>query len=1033
MASIYFRMRSVGLVTGNLDSCAPWRRAGLLLVLLMAAANAGCGDRDAGVSPEELLRRRQLKQSVASSKTKTIDERLAATQKFLEERNQVAAQAELRPLMISHRDHPQVLLLAAKCEAAAGHKLAAANLADEIDENDVEVYREAAWMSSGWLADLQQYDRAIQRLEVLLLIDPQASRVHRRIVILLNKQGRQYEAAAHRKALLRMGEVSEIDLYAIANQSRLVVDASQGEAASDVNWANDPLAEAKLTYADRDVQTAVVSMERLVEMMPESTAVAAFAARVYSESLEDKRLVNLLERVPSGIEREPEYWYAVGMWMQRQGRHREAVRCLGEAIARDETNQNALSALSRSLTLLGETEAAKCTSERYQHLSETLRIASAIAARPGTQRELLRMSELLDALGRIDEAIAWRIVSGKRYGASDSQLQVLSAKLASLATDPHSDVEAFKLACGIDLDDWPLPSLKELANTQTSSIGPESVSGQTENGAKIQLVDVAPKAKLNFQYDNGDDPSDDSNLLHQMTGGGIGVIDFDLDGWPDLYMTQGGGEAFDAMGSKPNSLFRNQDGKQFEECGEESQTGDAGYGQGVAVADINQDGFPDLLVANIGRNVFFRNNGDGTFARSELPHSNPQGDWTSSIACGDLSGDHLPEIVEVNYVDDPSAMEIYCSPMRDICNPSVFKPALDRVWQVDADGKMSSWSGCKDMDSKPNYGFAAVVANLDAVPGNELFIANDTGMNHFWVQPRSAEGEPKHISTAEDVQLGETPQANRTLVELASVFGCAAGMQGERQGCMGIASGDFDRNGRLDLHVTNFWNQASDLYLQQSSGLFVNASSSHGLYAETRMTVAWGTQAIDFDRDGWLDLAVLNGHLADHRHRGEPYQMKPQLFRGKQDGFQLVEHAFNRNDFWSKPTLGRTMAIVDWNRDMKPDLVANHLDAPVALLENQTIANSSIQFELQGTTSERDAIGAVIYIQCGQQRWTSWVVGGDGFLCSNEAVVDFGVGNASQVDTVQVEWPSGETQSFSGLKVDHRYLIVEGESDAFQR
>ncbi len=176
---------------------------------------------------------------------------------------------------------------------------------------------------------------------------------------------------------------------------------------------------------------------------------------------------------------------------------------------------------------------------------------------------------------------------------------------------------------------------------------------------------------------------------------------------------------------------------------------------------------------------------------------------------------------------------------------------------------------------------------------------------------------------------------------------------GDPPGCMGVAYGDFDRNGRLDLHVTNFWNQPADLYLQHASGLFSNANVSRGLSAVSRQTVAWGTQAVDFDRDGWLDLAVLNGHLHDYRDPGQPFKMRAQLFRGSAEGFRAVKPSGAATDYWSTPTLGRTMAVLDWNADARPDLVTNHLDVPVALLENQTRAGNSFQIELIGTNSER--------------------------------------------------------------------------------
>ncbi|TWT83057.1 ASPIC and UnbV [Planctomycetes bacterium CA13] len=260
---------------------------------------------------------------------------------------------------------------------------------------------------------------------------------------------------------------------------------------------------------------------------------------------------------------------------------------------------------------------------------------------------------------------------------------------------------------------------------------------------------------------------------------------------------------------------------------------------------------------------------------------------------------------------------------------------------------------------------------------------------------------------------------------------------GERQGSMGIASGDFDRNGFIDLHVTNFWNQPADLFMQLPTGLFGNKNANRGLYKNTHQTVAWGTQAVDFDRDGWLDLVVLNGHVTDHRHLGQPLEMEPQLFGGKTDGFHLIDPTSLGDPYWEDPKLGRIVVNLDWNGDRRTDLVVNHLEAPAALLENQTEGGDSISFELSGVTSERDAIGAKLSIECNDLHLTQWVTGGDGLLCTNEAVVEFGLGNASEatgtIDRLKVHWPSGLQQIFTAPKVNCRYLIVEGQPTLFKR
>ncbi len=367
------------------------------------------------------------------------------------------------------------------------------------------------------------------------------------------------------------------------------------------------------------------------------------------------------------------------------------------------------------------------------------------------------MADLLEQLQRPSEAIAWRAIALKSYGGTDSQWAALQKKYETMHAEGWTEQPPKKfLTCGIDVAEWPLPSADEIANLVAIESRP--TSSHSSAAAPIVLRDVAAKVGLVFQYDNGDDPNDYEYLLHQMTGGGIGVIDFDLDGCSDLYFTQGGGDGFAASGSLPNRLFRNLAGQRFFDVTSQTGSGDQGYGQGVAVADINQDGFPDLLVANIGPNLMYLNNGDGTFTRSPLPLSSPDGAWTTSIACGDLSGDHLPEILEVNYIDDPSAFTIFCTADSDRCNPRSFQPAADHVWRVHPDMRISPFNGCQDIDARPSYGFGTVIANFDGKAGNEWFIANDGKHNHYWVG--QDDGDP----------------VKRMLLESSRVYGCDAGL-----------------------------------------------------------------------------------------------------------------------------------------------------------------------------------------------------------------------------------------------------------------
>jgi hypothetical protein len=396
--------------------------------------------------------------------------------------------------------------------------------------------------------------------------------------------------------------------------------------------------------------------------------------------------------------------------------------------------------------------------------------------------------------------------------------------------------------------------------------------------------------------------------------------------------------------------------------------------------------------------------------------------WTTSIASGDLDGDQLPDLVEVNYIDDERVFGAVChgDTGAPLCNPQRYRPAGDRVLRNDGRGGWQLLT-LGEADKIASYGFAALITNFDEQHGNDLFVANDTDANHYWV------------SSPQDEESGESG-AGFALKEQASLRGCALGPLGTAQSCMGVAHGDFDRNGLVDLHITNFTNESSDLYVQQASGLFQNQAVRYGLDLATGPMMGWGTQAVDFDNDGWLDLAILNGNLYNQSVDQTPYRMAPQLLRGAANRFELVDAKSAGDSFWQRATLGRALTSLDWNRDGKIDLVANHLDVEAALLENRSESPGRwVQLELVGTASEREAIGARVRVKTADGDWTAWMVGGDAFLSSRERSIHIGLGDTPSIEAIEIQWPAGETQSFVGVQPDRRYLAIEGQENLFDR
>jgi hypothetical protein len=271
------------------------------------------------------------------------------------------------------------------------------------------------------------------------------------------------------------------------------------------------------------------------------------------------------------------------------------------------------------------------------------------------------------------------------------------------------------------------------------------------------------------------------------------------------------------------------------------------------------------------------------------------------------------------------------------------------------------------------------------------------------------------------------------LVNLADIRGIANGNHGLANGCMGIATGDFDRSGTFDLHIGNYRNESDNLFLQNENGTFRDAAASYGVRDLSLSLVAFGSKALDFDRNGWLDLAVTNGHIFDMRRVNQGYKMSPHLMISNGAGFQLAE-VNDPSGYWSGEYLGRTMAITDFNRNGFSDLVIGHLDAPTALLDNQTITSGhNVMLELIGTTSERDAVGAKVRVSVGDETITQWVTAGDGYFCSDEAYLDISIADHEAIESVEVIWPSGRKSDYRDIKPDRRYLLIENEPQSYPR
>ncbi|TWT73979.1 FG-GAP-like repeat-containing protein [Allorhodopirellula solitaria] len=929
------------------------------------------------------------------------------------------ADTVIRSMLSGDPSNAPVLFMAARSAHGQGKLDEAIESLKLIPPEHPEAGFPAMGQAADWLLDADRLAEAEVALEAMLDQYGDLAPVHRRLADLFNSQARRIESAEHVRALIRLGDVTEKELLSLTTLSVPYHDQLSDENEPTPASQNAPssidmrdLARAKEMLIQRNLEPASVLAQRLREQFPQSTAVAALEGRVYEALQRDDALRGWIASLPAGIEREPEYWTTLGTWMLRSGEPEPAIRAFCEAVQLDPTDRVAYLRLSEALAAVGEIDAAERVAARKTLLADAWQLALNVGLhRESRSGDMRLLAETLDQLGRPWEALSWRMVLAHESGRlEDAMPELIAAREALL----QSDTEAAKSdrLCGVDPSNWRMPDRASLAGDSATMVASREIGIPPSQQRSIRLVDVAAQIGIDFRYHNNREPEAKRLRMFQVNGGGIAVLDYDRDGWMDFYFCDAGGRPNDAHDSYPNRLYRNLNGTATAEVALASQSDDRSYGQGVTAADLNQDGFTDLVVANIGENLLYINNGDGTFTRTVIDGSEA---WTSGCVCGDLDGDALPEIVEINYIDDESAFTTECWGDGFDCSPRIFGACQDRLLKRNGQGDWVAMDSVAPSALKPNYGFAGIIANFDREHGNDVFVSNDTKDNFFWVSRTRDETTPYVIDNQ------------------AELRGCATGDLAQPQGCMGVTGGDFNRDGKLDFCVSNYWNEPSNLYIQGQRGFFTDSAAQFGIAAPSRETVGFGIQAVDLDRDGWLDLSVLNGHVFDPAENGTPevpFRMLPQLFQGGPRGFTLVEPDHESDDptasFWTTPTLGRTLVRTDFNRDGKPDLVANSLDSSVAVLANLTDTGHWLRLELVGTASERDAVGAEVVVTCGDQTFHQWRLAG-GYMGANDPVIDIGLGASDRVDNMEIHWPSGNIQSFADVAADMHYLVIEND------
>lgn len=548
--------------------------------------------------------------------------------------------------------------------------------------------------------------------------------------------------------------------------------------------------------------------------------------------------------------------------------------------------------------------------------------------------------------------------------------------------------------------------------------------GITDPNAPVIFEDVTDKTPLaSFRNRSGEAAKD---YIFETPTGGVAIFDYDGDGRPDIYLVNG--STLGAMRGKEKApraaLYRNLGDWKFEDVTEKAGVANERWGMSVAVGDYNNDGRPDMFVGNFGVSRLYRNNGDGTFTDVAEKVGVARKGWSTGATWGDYDGDGRLDLFVPGYVQidlahlPPSPSEAGKSGGAGcqfrgapvMCGPRGLTGESDTLYHQKPDGTFEDVSVKAGVsDPEKFYGFSSAFVHVNDDKLLDLIVVNDSTPKQLYIN-----------------------KGNGTFEEIGYPSGVALNENGREQAGMGLAVGDYDNDGRVDFHVTNFSDDSNTLYHNDGDDNFTDVTFQAGLGEVSIPFLGWGTSFLDFDNDGWLDLFVVNGHVypaVDEHQWGTSYAQQALLFRNLKGKFERVGAPPGNAlaNAWS----GRGLAIGDLDGDGRLDLVINNLDAKPVVLRNVAATSGHwLGLRLIGDVSKkspRDAIGSTAYVTTGAVRQRQDVVSGAVFCSQNDMTLHFGLGAATKIDKLEIKWPDGSVESFDVPGVDKIVTITQGK------
>jgi hypothetical protein len=554
-----------------------------------------------------------------------------------------------------------------------------------------------------------------------------------------------------------------------------------------------------------------------------------------------------------------------------------------------------------------------------------------------------------------------------------------------------------------------------LAVWLTNDATPPSAASRSGSDLGFSFSNIAVKAGVTARTIYGGQGT--NKYLLETTGTGVAAFDYDGDGWLDIFLVNGTTLEGFPKGQEPtNHLYRNRHDGTFEDVTVRAGVAASGWGQGVCTGDYDNDGHEDLFVTYWGQNRLYRNRGDGTFDDVTVGANltNSRARWSTSCAFLDYDRDGRLDLIVANYIDLdldttplPSSGLCRYKGLAVACGPPGLPGARNLLYHNDGEGKFADVSEKSGIvRARGTYALGVSTLDFDSDGWIDIYVANDSNPSALYHNNHDG-----------------------TFTDIGTTAGCAYSQDGKSQSGMGIAIGDYDRNGTMDIFKTNFAGDTSTLYSNTGTGMCEDRTFASGIGVNTRW-LGWGVGFLDLDNDGWLDLFLVNGHVypeVDSLKAEAAYRQPKVVYRNLHNG-RFADITAQLGPPVTTEKASRGAAFGDFDNDGDTDVVVNNVhDTPDLFRLDQTSGHHWITLKLVGTRSNRSAIGSLVRIITADGEQRQEVRGGGSYYSQSDQRLQFGLGEAKTVERVVVRWPNGEEESWSSLPVDLIQVLMEGE------